>query len=82
MPLMDSWMLQPSITAMRQRASPMGDPWHLSEIFLKPLGYWEYPNNTVFCPQKAMLAVLCIIFNHFDFLTVYTKGNVICQLYF
>ena len=31
-------------------------PRHLSGRFLKPLRDWDYPNNSAFCPQKAMLA--------------------------
>lgn len=41
---------------MYQQASPMGNHWHLSGIFLNPLRAWDYPKNSAFCPQKAMLA--------------------------
>ena len=62
---------------MYQQASPMGDHWHLSGTFLKPLRAWDYPNNSTFCPQKAMLAGMISLLFMIAF-TVYTEANASC----
>ena len=40
----------------------MGDHWHLSGIFLKPLRAWDYPNNLPFVPKRRCLPVVSTVF--------------------
>ena len=46
---------------MYQQASPMGDHWHLSGIFLKPLRAWDYPNKLPFVPKRRCLLVEAVL---------------------
>ena len=45
------------MTHTSQQASPMGDHWHLTGIFLKPLRDWDYPNKLPFVPERRCLLV-------------------------